>query len=134
MKPRNAILVLGAILSLALGADLLRGMRATLSWDYDYAKDPPCEFQQKPAAGTCVVGFNIFLNGIMGRASQRFIANRFDSGRVLDRGLHVTLPVHQYGNVEICVVSLAKDGSGSYVESLPVCGRRRLLPFGLAAK
>lgn len=130
MKWRTTILTLGVILALVLAADLWRGRKVTLRWDYDYVKDPPCELQQK-RVGPCVLGFNIFLKGITGSANRKFVANRFDSGRVLGRDLQVTLPVHSYGQVEFCVVSVAKDEKGSSIESLPTCGTRLLLPFGI---
>jgi hypothetical protein len=129
---RAAIALLGLV---ALGAVLYAALRtrtATLQWDYDYEKDPPCkDSATTPADKRCVVGFKVFLNTPTGRSEPQFVPNRFDqNGQIIRNGITCTMPVRRHGDMQFCVVAVATAGSAGAVESAPFCVDRRLPRFG----
>ena len=138
MKRIGALVALLLVLAFAgpsLGAAF--GSRsATLQWDYDYVKNPPCKDGTPPAPGKgCVIGFNVFLGKPVRRSDQRFIPNAFDqSGHITDKKISLTIPLHRHGNMQFCVVAVAKYLNGQTLESSPLCLTRRVLPSGIGKR
>ena len=109
-----------------------KGRSATLVWDYDYSKDPPCGtfISGKSLQTKCVTGFSIFIRTVGARAGERFLPNRLKpDGTLASRAISAELPVHRYGYMEFCVTSVGKDENGRPVESYLVCKKRWVLPF-----
>jgi hypothetical protein len=135
---------IGAVIALLVLAVLGFGVyeafhprTATLRWDQDYEKDPPCNSSGAPNSPgrRCILGFKVFLGKPTSRSGQQFVLNRFDqSGQIISKGITWTMPVRPFGNTQFCVVSVATDGSPQTVESAPICTTRRVLPFGLGRK
>ena len=108
------------------------GRTATLTWDYDYSKDPACGLliDGKPLENKCVEGFNVFTREGSERPVQVFFPNRQDpSGKTVNKTIRATIPVHRYGRLEFCVSSIGKDVDGHSSESEPACMRRWVLPL-----
>ena len=124
----------------ALGVALYAAFRtrtATLRWDYDYQKDPPCN--DAAAASTqqksCVLGFKVFLGTPASRSDQQFVPNRFDqNGEIISKRITWTIPARPYGNIQLCVVAVAPAENGRTAESVPLCVTQRVLPFGIGRK
>ena len=137
MNRIGAIVAILGLLALSLIFQALGGRTATLQWDYDYTKDPPCAGDKKTASPRklCVVGFNAFVGTPANRSNQKFVPNQFDpSGKIVSKGISVTLQVQHYGNKQFCVTSVAQDQTGGTVESLAICSTRVVLPFGASGK
>jgi len=135
---RNRIGSLIALLGLVVLAIVFyaafRVRTATLQWDYDYERDPPCNSftPATPPGKRCVLGFKVFLGTPTSRRDQQFVPNRFDPhGQITSKRITWTMPVRPYGNIQFCVVSVATAENGQTVESLPLCTTKRALPFGL---
>jgi hypothetical protein len=106
---------------------------ATLTWDYDYSRDPPCGTLRggKHLQTKCVVGFNVFIREDQVRTQEQFLANEFDpSGKLVTKSIKATLPVHRYGHLEFCVTSVGKDQNGRLIESNLTCSKRWVFPLG----
>ena len=119
-------------LAVLLAVSYPQGRSATLQWDYDYSKNPPCDVvvKGKRLQDDCILGFNAFLDGPAKRTEQQFVPNRFDQGgHVVEKAISVVLPVRRYGQVDFCVTALGRDQHGRSVESFPVCSQRWVLPF-----
>jgi len=128
------LLIILGVVAIAVAIDQLRGRTATLSWDYDYTTNPPCEgsAHRAPAGKICVAGFNTFYGIAEGRSGQQFVSNNFDrNGRPVGKGISAKLTVHWYGDFRFCATSLGRDENGHTTESLPLCTHRWLLPFGI---
>jgi len=137
MKRIGAAVALLVLLALALVFAVSRGRTATLQWDYDYEKDPPCSAAatSNPPGKGCVIGFNVSVGASTNRSDQQFVPNRFDqNGHIIDKKISVTIPLHHYGNTQICVASVARDLRGHTVESLPLCSTQFVLPFRISNK
>lgn len=133
---RNVKWVALAIVALAGFGFLLtahpEGRSATLSWDYDYSKDPPCDasVKGKPLESKCVLGFKAFIRKNRERFEEQFRPNHFDSsGKVVSKAITLQLPVHQYGRLEFCVTSVGKDENGRPLESYLTCTKRWVVPL-----
>lgn len=137
MNRIGAVVALLLLLALALAFHASGGRTATLQWDYDYVKDPPCNgatAPNSPGKG-CVIGFNVFVGTPTNRSDQQFVPNRFDqNGHIINKAISVTMPVHHYGNIQFCVVSVARGQKGQTVESLTRCSTHLVLPFGIGNK
>ncbi len=138
MNRTNATIGILVLAGLAIGFyAAFRTRTATLTWDYDYEKNPPCNLPTASggAQKSCVTGFKIFLGPPTSRRQQEFLANRFDQkGHIISRKITGTLPVRPYGQVQFCVVAVATAENGGTVESLPLCVVQHVLPFGLGKK
>jgi len=100
-----------------------------VSWDYDYAHDPPCASVWDH---DCVLGFHVFVGNPNNRSQQVFVANRFDAGH-LSKQLETTFPVNRFGYLRFCVVAVKQGQMAVMVESTPVCMKRWVLPFGIGS-
>jgi hypothetical protein len=129
-----ALLVLGAAGFVLYEA--FRTRTATLRWDYDYEKNPPCNGgaanrNQK----SCVLGFKVFLGTPDNRREQQFVPNQFDkNGQIISKSISWSMPLRSYGSVSFCVVAVGAAGSDQTMESSPLCSTQRVLPFGLGRK
>jgi hypothetical protein len=121
-----------------VGAGLLfiflrpEGRSANLTWDYDYAKNPPCRalIHGKRLEYKCVTGFNAFTREGSEHLEQQFIPNRLGpGGQIANKAIRATIPVHRYGHLEFCVSSVGKEVDGRTSESEPVCMKRWVLPL-----
>ena len=133
----GAMVAILGLFALSLAFHVFGDKTATLQWDYDYTKDPPCSGDRKTASPRkgCVVGFNAFVGTPANRSNQKFVPNQFDpSGKIVSKGISVTLQLQHYGNTQFCVTSVAQDQTGGTVESLPICSTRVVLPFGASSK
>lgn len=138
MRPRwwtrNHVLMTLPILALLLVLAVLKfspPRTVVLNWDYNYAHDPPCTSR---LADNCVTGFRVFVGEPGNRSQQLFVANPVDAGRNLGNArLGATFKVNRFGYLQFCVLAVKKGLSVSTVESVPMCMRRLVLPFGIGS-
>jgi len=128
---KRALLILsvpGILLFAVLEFAAQRAVR--VSWDYDYAHDPPCASVWDH---DCVLGFHVFVGNPNNRSQQVFVANRFDAGHhLVSKQLETTFHVNRFGYLQFCVVAVKQGQMTVMVESTPVCTKRWVLPFGIA--
>jgi len=130
---RKKVLLVLAVVAVVLLLALKFSPPRTLSmtWDYDYAHNPPCT---APSAGNCVSGFRVFVGELNHRSQQIFVSNRFDVGRSLvSQQLETNFEVNRFGYLQLCVVAVKNTQIGVTVESAPLCMKRLVLPFGIAS-
>jgi len=130
---KRMLLVLAAVAVVLLLATLKFSAPRTVSmtWDYDYAHNPPCA---SPSAGNCVSGFRVFVGELSDRSQQLFVSNRFDaSHNLVSQRLEATFELKRFGYVQLCVVAVKNAQIGLTVESAPLCMKRLVLPFGIAS-
>ncbi len=137
MKRISAALALLLLLGVGVALEVTGGRNATLEWDYDYVKDPPCSdtMTKTPPGKGCVIGFNVWIGPPTARKDQKFVGNvKDEKGHIVSKRIRTTVSVHEYGKVPFCVASVAKDPKGRTIESLPICSTQFVLPFGILKK
>ena len=103
----------------------------SMSWNYDYAHDPPCT---PKSTGNCVSGFRVFVGELNDRSQQLFVSDRFDSNHnVVTQRLGASFEVKRFGYLQLCVVAVKNGQIAVTVESTPMCTKRLVLPFGIGS-